>query len=116
MCYPWRRCKSQPSDEMTPSSATPPDETRFRAKLRYRAWHRGMREVDLLLGRFADACLGEMSAEELEGFARLLALPDPLLYDWLRGRECPPAEARDAALERLLAFYEVGEPEDAART
>ena len=72
--------------------------------------------MDLLLGRFADACLGEMSEAELEGFARLLSLPDPLLYDWLRGRESPPAEARDAALERLLAFYHVGAPEAAART
>ncbi len=58
-------------------------------KLHYRSWHRGTRENDLLLGRFADAFMGQMSAEELTLFAALLNQPDYLIYDWIKNGSSP---------------------------
>ena len=37
-----------------------------RRRLLYRAWHRGMREMDLIMGRFADAEIGDMSEADLD--------------------------------------------------
>src|SRR6266702_2560765 len=48
-----------------------------RRKLKFRSWHRGMREMDLIMGRFADAFVDRMAAPELDQFERLIELPDP---------------------------------------
>jgi antitoxin CptB len=58
------------------------DERRRRA--RYRAAHRGTLEMDWLLGRYAEAAVFDMTEAELEVFERLLAMPDPMLHDWIR--------------------------------
>jgi antitoxin CptB len=68
---------------------------RRRRQLRYRSWHRGTREVDLLLGRFADAHLHALSAEQLERYAAFLGSPDPDIYGWI-ARDLPgPPEHRE---------------------
>ncbi|MGH6916010.1 MAG: succinate dehydrogenase assembly factor 2, partial [Geminicoccales bacterium] len=54
-----------------------------RKRLRYRAWHRGTKEMDLLLGRFADAQLAGMTPAQLDAFEALLCESDPDLYDWI---------------------------------
>ncbi len=53
-----------------------------RRRAAYRASHRGTKEMDIVLGRYAEARLGIMSLAELELFERLLALPDPQLNQW----------------------------------
>jgi antitoxin CptB len=53
-----------------------------RRRAAYRASHRGTKEMDIILGRYAAARLGSMSAAELSAFERFLALPDPLLTQW----------------------------------
>lgn len=53
-----------------------------RRRAAYRACHRGTKEMDLILGRYADAHLAGMSDDELGAFERFLALPDPLLTQW----------------------------------
>jgi antitoxin CptB len=53
-------------------------ETR-RRRATYRASHRGTKEMDIVLGRYAEARLASMSPTELAVFERFLALPDPLL-------------------------------------
>ena len=52
-----------------------------RRRLRFRAWHRGTREADLLIGSFAD--------RHLDGFD---ANGDPDLYNWMSGGEPVPVE------------------------
>jgi len=47
-----------------------------RRKLLFRCWHRGMREMDLIMGRFADSSLAELSDDELADLERLIELPD----------------------------------------
>ncbi|MEL6299399.1 MAG: succinate dehydrogenase assembly factor 2 [Pseudomonadota bacterium] len=60
--------------------------TDFDARLRrarYRAHYRGTKEMDWLLGRFAEAELGSMSPAQLTTFEQFLALADPDLQGWL---------------------------------
>ena len=66
-----------------------PDEARLK-RLRMRAWRRGTREMDLILGPFADARLAAMDEGELDAFEALLREGDQELYAWVSGRTAPP--------------------------
>ena len=56
-----------------------------RKRLLFRCWHRGTREMDLILGRFADAEIASLSDDELAQLERLIEVPDPDLYAALTG-------------------------------
>jgi antitoxin CptB len=71
-------------------------ETR-RRRAAWRAAHRGTKELDLLIGTYADAKLAQMAEAELGHFESFLALNDPELQDWLLAPE-PNAEPRFADL------------------
>jgi antitoxin CptB len=58
-----------------------------RRRAAYRASHRGTKEMDIVLGRYAEARLAAMSAAELDAFERFLALPDPLITSWFANGE-----------------------------
>ena len=73
-------------------------------RLSFRAWRRGFREADLILGPFADLNGAAMSEAELSEFERLLEVPDQDLYGWLMGREEAPEEYRTPLFARLRAF------------
>lgn len=76
-----------------------------RKRLTFRSWHRGTREIDLLLGRFADAHVPDFDAEQLEMYDRFLNNSDPDIYNWIsRAEPVPPAED-NAVVQLLLAFY-----------
>jgi antitoxin CptB len=75
-----------------------------RKRLLFRCWHRGTREMDFLIGRFADAHLPAMSDAELDEFERLIDLPDPDLYAALTGARPLPAEFEGAMFERMRDF------------
>ena len=75
-----------------------------RRKLKFRAWRRGFREMDLLMGSFADAHLADMSDEDLSEFERLLSPPDWEVYAWLLGQKAVPGNFNSALLTRMLAF------------
>jgi antitoxin CptB len=62
------------------------------SRLRYRSWRRGTREMDLLLGPFADRHLSAMNETELAAYERLLDESDTFLMSWLTGQAEPPAE------------------------
>lgn len=76
-----------------------------RRRLHFRAWRRGIREMDLILGRFADEHLHRLSGEELAAFERLLDLPDQDLYRWIRGEEPVPLVHRSGLIDRVMAFH-----------
>jgi len=76
--------------------------------LRYRAWRRGFREADLILGPFADAELAGLSAADADAFEALLEVPDPELYAWILGREPIPAEHDGEVMRRIAAFARSG--------
>jgi len=77
-----------------------------RRRLRYRSWHRGTLEADLILGRFADAHLAGFSAEQLDRYDALLEKSDPDIYDWLTGR-APVPVAVDTDVFRLLKDFKL---------
>ncbi|HHZ07212.1 MAG TPA: succinate dehydrogenase assembly factor 2 [Rhizobiales bacterium] len=72
-----------------------------RRKLLFRSWHRGMREMDLILGSFADAEIATLSDAELDEYERLLDVADTVLLPWMTGEQAPPD---DAMIERIIAF------------
>ncbi|HSR72264.1 MAG TPA: succinate dehydrogenase assembly factor 2 [Kiloniellales bacterium] len=75
-----------------------------RKRLRFRSWHRGTREIDLLLGGFADRALATMDAADLDRYEALLEVPDPQLYAWVTGRESPPPEYDHEITRALIAY------------
>lgn len=82
----------------------PSDIDVWRRQLRFRSWHRGIREMDLIMGQFADTHLAGMDAAELEAYEALLEVPDTKLYGWISGRETPPAEEQTPLLKRVQAL------------
>jgi antitoxin CptB len=89
---------------MSGSTLTSADLDVRRRKILFRAWHRGTREMDLLLGRFADAALASMSAAELNEFERLIEVPDPELFSWIMGEADAPSDY-DTPVFRQLKTY-----------
>jgi antitoxin CptB len=75
-----------------------------RRRLLFRAWHRGIREMDIVYGRFADAQISVLSEPELDEFDRLLELRDQQVFDWVSGAQDTPADYDTALLRRLRAF------------
>ncbi len=76
-------------------------------RVRFRAWRRGFREADLILGPFADSHARDFSPEDLDRFERLLDQSDHDLYTWMLGAKAPPA-FDDHLMEQLRAFCRSG--------
>ena len=76
-----------------------------RRRILFRSWHRGMRETDLLLGRFADARIAQLSAVELDDYEALLEAPDRDIFAWLSGEAATPGDFATPVLEKLRAFH-----------
>jgi len=83
-----------------------PDESpeTMRKRLLFRSWHRGTREMDLLLGRFAERHLPTFSDRQIALYETLLGYSDNDLYDWMSGRE-PPHQALDNDVMKLLMNF-----------
>lgn len=79
------------------------DDTRLK-KLKYRAWHRGFREADLILGPFADKHVSNLTADQLDLFEVLLDQPDQDLYEWIVEKTVTPAEF-DGELMRMIKDF-----------
>ena len=75
-----------------------------RRRLLFRAWHRGSREMDLVMGPFADAWIERMSEDELGEFERLVAMPDPELFSLVVDPQAA-LEPDNALLTRLRDFH-----------
>jgi len=76
-----------------------------RRKVLFRSWHRGMREMDLIMGRFADSALAELSEDELADFERLIELPDRDLLAWMTGEAAVPADVDTVVFRRMRDFH-----------
>ena len=69
-----------------------------------RAWRRGFREMDLILGPFADQHVQNLTEDELTAFEALLSADDQDVYGWIIGREPPPAQHDTSLMKKLQAF------------
>lgn len=74
-----------------------------RKRLIFRSWHRGTREMDLLLGSFANKHVPDFDESQLAEYAKILKIPDPDLYGWITGQEKPPANMAGGVMDLLLA-------------
>jgi len=74
-------------------------------KLKFRLWHRGIREMDLVMGGFADAELMKLSETELAEVEGWLDVPDQQMFAWVNGSETPPAELDTPLFRKLRTFH-----------
>ena len=75
-----------------------------RKRLKYRSQHRGTKELDLLLGRFAAERLDALDPDQIDRFEALLEAPSPLIYAWVIGQDAPPPELDTDILQLLSDF------------
>jgi antitoxin CptB len=78
-----------------------------RRRLLFRCRHRGIREMDFVLGRFADAELQILGDGELDELETWLDIPDQQIFAWVNGSEPAPAEMNTALFRKLCAFHGV---------
>ena len=79
------------------------DDTRLK-RLKFRAWHRGFREADLILGPFADTYAHMLSPEQLDAFEALMEQADQDLYEWIVERTPTPPEF-DGEIMRMIKTF-----------
>lgn len=73
-------------------------------RISYRAWRRGFREADMVLGPFVDQIGPTLSDEELDQLETLLNEEDQYLYAWIIEKEPTPPEFDGPMLARIRAF------------
>jgi antitoxin CptB len=77
-----------------------------RKRLRYRAWHRGTKEMDLILGPFCDANIEAYDWDELDRLEKLMNEEDPPLLKWVMRQEEPPADVDREFLDAVIADHQ----------
>ncbi len=87
---------------MSEEAQTTPSLDVRRKRAAYRANYRGTKEMDWLMGKFAEGCLASMSVAELTEFEHLLSLPDPDLHQWILD---PTLVGDDALAPLILAIH-----------
>ena len=78
-----------------------------RRRLLFRCRHRGIREMDFVLGRFADAELPRLSDAELTEVESWLDIPDQQIFGWVNRSQQTPAHIDTALFRKLCAFHGV---------
>ena len=93
------------ADPQSPDAAPDIGDAARRRRLKFRCWHRGMKEVDLILGRFADASVDGMDDGGLTRLEAFLDVPDPQILAWITGEEPVPSGAAGLVAQQLIAFH-----------
>ena len=88
---------------MTDPNAPSPNARRRR--LVFRAWHRGTREMDLVMGRFTEAQVAALSEDEVDDLEQLMEANDRDVFDWVSGMTPVPANYDTPVFRRLCAFH-----------
>jgi antitoxin CptB len=71
----------------------------------YRAQQRGLRELDLIIGKWAEENISRLSDEELGELEHLLAAEIPDMFQWLSGQSSPPEEFASSSILRELQSF-----------
>lgn len=91
---------------MTGSERSSADLDYRRRKALYRSWHRGMREVDLILGSFADKEVARLGEAELAAYEALMAESDADILKWAIGQDPVPQHHDTPLFARIRAYRE----------
>ena len=85
---------------------TPPSEDieGHRKRLHFRSQYRGMKEMDLLMGRFADHHIGDLDQDQLNHYEALLDASDLDVWNWVTGKTEAPAEYDTDVLQKIRDF------------
>jgi len=83
---------------------TQTDIIKRRKTLKYRAHHRGIKEMDIVLGTFADTYLDEMDGPQLDEFEDLINIPDQDFFRYLTNQEEIPEEFNNDMMKTLKSF------------
>ncbi|MBX3597176.1 MAG: succinate dehydrogenase assembly factor 2 [Rhizobiaceae bacterium] len=75
-----------------------------RKRLLFRSWHRGLRELDLILGPFADSHIEALNEQELDQYEYMLTINDTDLLPWLMGERPAPTDVDLTILNKIRAF------------
>ncbi len=73
-------------------------------RLKFRAWHRGFVEADLILGPFVDIHGASLTATQLDALEELLEESDHDIYAWIIGRQTIPAAFDTDVMQLIRAF------------
>jgi antitoxin CptB len=74
----------------------------FRKKLLWRATHRGIKEMDIVVGGFAETHLASMNQSEIKTFQDILEIADQDLLGWMTRQSDIPADQDSQLLRRML--------------
>lgn len=75
-----------------------------RKKLIFRSDHRGIKEMDLILGTFARDFIPTATQNEIDAYEALLNESDPDLYNWISMREEVPTDNDNIILKKLIGY------------
>ena len=89
---------------MTGLTRTSADLDPRRRRILYRCWHRGIREMDLVFGEFAENNISELSDAELDEFETIMAEEDQDLNRWITGADPVPEHLPKMMFARLAAY------------
>ncbi len=81
-----------------------------RRRLLFRAWHRGTREMDLMMGRFCDSELAGLPESDIDDLEALMDAPDPSVFAWLSGEQPVPADHDCPVFHKIRAFHTHASP------
>lgn len=83
-----------------------PDETVEirRKRLKFRSYHRGIKEADILLGHFADSHLASLSIDQLDRYENLLREPDADIVAWITNDRQVPAHLHNDVMDLLCGL------------
>ena len=94
----------EPDGQMTGTTRSSDGLDDRRKRLLFRCWHRGTREMDLILGRFADAEIADLGELEVAQLEALVGLEDPDLYPAFVGETQLPPQYLTPLFERIKTF------------
>lgn len=89
---------------MTGLSRTSADLDPRRRRILYRCWHRGIREMDLVLGQFAEAEIAGLAESELAALEEIMAEEDHDLLKWVTGADTVPERYHDGLFTRIARY------------
>ncbi|MBN9586399.1 MAG: succinate dehydrogenase assembly factor 2 [Afipia sp. 62-7] len=79
-----------------------------RKRLLFRCWHRGTREMDMILGGFADASIADLSEDDVADLERLIELQDVDLYAAFSGAALLEPAYANGIFVRIKQFLDSG--------
>ncbi|MFL2837225.1 MAG: succinate dehydrogenase assembly factor 2 [Alphaproteobacteria bacterium] len=81
----------------------------FQNRLIYRSWHRGTKELDLILGNFISENIDVMSDDEIKEFEALLNSEDPDIYKWIVKFETPNDKYLNGIIIKIREYLKVNQ-------